>query len=274
MSANYNDHPYPTRAQPQLHLDNLFVTARLQGLQPVAPAQARVLEIGSGDGMNLIPMACRLPEATFVGVDYARAPAEAAREMAAELGLNNFRCHHADIVELADDFGEFDYIIAHGFYSWVPDAVREHLWRVASGSLSERGLLFVSYNLLPGWRQTAMLRDFVQLEQRRLVGNEHWRSEVWQHLQELAALQDSRHPLAIEAARTVAKGLETAIHDEFEAATRPFLFREVLDAAVSAGFQYVGMRCRRRAAGCMWLPRWVHFWIPPAKGNRCCGKST
>jgi SAM-dependent methyltransferase len=231
---------YTRSAQPRIHPDNLFAIARLHGLRPVPVERAKVLEIGCGDGMNLIPMACRMPEGSFVRVDSAREPVAWAREFAAELGASNFRCHHADIAELADDFGEFDYIIAHGFYSWVPDEVRAHFWRVARGSLSARGMLFVSYNLLPGWRQTAMLRDFVQLEKRRLGEQEGWQRIVWERLSQIAALGESGYPLAIEARRTVAKGLQAACHDEFDESTRPFLFREVLKAAEQAGFHYVG----------------------------------
>ncbi|MCW5966188.1 MAG: methyltransferase regulatory domain-containing protein [Bryobacterales bacterium] len=255
MPSDYNKQLYPTRAQPQLHIDNLYATARLSGFQPAEVQRARVLEVGCGDAMNLIPMACALPEAEFVGVDYASAPVDAAKEMIGALGISNVRVHHADICELADDFGEFDYIIAHGFYSWAPDAAREALWRVAQGSLAAKGLLFVSYNLLPGWRQTAMLRDFVVLEGRRYGDDPDGPRKVWQAVTLLASLEGLAHPLASEAARSMAKGLETAIHDEFQPETRPFLFREVLDAAAAHGLAYLGDAVRKMRGGLQAEPR-------------------
>jgi hypothetical protein len=52
--------------------------------------------------------------------------------------------------ELPATLGEFDYIIAHGVYSWVPAPVRDALFELASRCLSADGLMFVSYNTYPG----------------------------------------------------------------------------------------------------------------------------
>lgn len=240
MRPDYSTNRYPTKAQSHLHIGNLYATALLKGYRPADVETARVLEIGCGDGMNLIPMACSLPQARFVGVDYALAPVESAREVASTLTLKNFHCHHADICEMADDFGEFDYIIAHGFYSWAPEDARDALWRVAGGSLAPNGMLFVSYNVLPGWRQTAMLRDFIQLEKRRFQDEPDALNQVWESVSFLASFKETSHPLAIQAARSVAKGLDTSIHDEFQLETRAFHLKEVLDSGTAAGFRYVG----------------------------------
>ena len=45
----------------------------------------------------------------------------------------------------------FDYIVAHGVYSWVDRPVRAQLRRLIDGHLKSGGLVYVSYNALPGW---------------------------------------------------------------------------------------------------------------------------
>lgn len=267
MPSDYNQQSYPSRAQPQLHVDNLCVTARIHGFRAAAPERARVLEIGCGNAANLIAMAAGLPGAEFVGVDYASDPIASAKETVSELNLKNVRVHHADICELADDFGEFDYIIAHGFYSWAPDAARDAMWRVTRGSLAPDGILFVSYNVLPGWRQTAMLRDLLLLEGRRYGTDSEGPAAVWRVVELLASLERTGHPLAGEAARSLSKGLEVAIHDEFQPETRPFLFREVRQAAEAAGLRYAGDAVPKVRGGLQQVPETAEWLAAATQGD-------
>jgi hypothetical protein len=64
-----------------------------------------------------------------------------------------------DIGELGAELGRFDYIVAHSVYSWVPEAVREHILVLCRELLSGNGVAYISYNALPGWRMRGMLRD-------------------------------------------------------------------------------------------------------------------
>ena len=45
----------------------------------------------------------------------------------------------------------FDYIVAHGVYSWVDPPARAALRRFIDGHLKSGGLVYVSYNAMPGW---------------------------------------------------------------------------------------------------------------------------
>ena len=82
----YDRVAYRTFPRPETHPDRLAAMARLAGLQTAPVGRCRVLEIGCGDGGNLIPLAYYLPESRFVGIDLAAAPVEAAREMAGGCG--------------------------------------------------------------------------------------------------------------------------------------------------------------------------------------------
>ena len=51
------------------------------------------------------------------------------------MGLKNVEIRHQSILDFPDTEGKFDYIIAHGFYSWVPAAVQE---KIRANEIAER----------------------------------------------------------------------------------------------------------------------------------------
>lgn len=158
---SYDQVPYRTVAIPQTHPDRLATHARLFGLEPAPLANCRVLDVGCGDGANLLAMAVAFPESTFVGIDSAERPIEDGQERAEEWGITNLDLRALDLMDLPDDFGPFDYIVAHGVYSWVPDAVRDGLFRLFAAHLAPHGVAFVSYNALPGGHLRRMTREMM-----------------------------------------------------------------------------------------------------------------
>jgi SAM-dependent methyltransferase len=152
--------PYPGLAFPQTHPDRLALLAILHGLDPAPPDTARVLEVGCADGLNLVAMAAHSPAITAVGFDMVD-PA-LGREAADALGLTNVRLEQADL-RAGRDWGEFDYVVAHGVYAWVPDDARDALMALFARCLAPQGVAFVSYNALPGARLRTMLREMVLL---------------------------------------------------------------------------------------------------------------
>lgn len=154
---------YRGKAFPQTHPDRLATVARLHGIPAVAPERCRVLELGCGDGANLLPMAFELGESSFVGVDLDADRIEQGQAQIRELGLTNVELFARDIGELGEEYGKFDYIVAHGVYCWVPLHVREHLLTLCRTLLNDGGVAFVSFNVLPGWHFLEYMRDFALL---------------------------------------------------------------------------------------------------------------
>jgi cyclopropane fatty-acyl-phospholipid synthase-like methyltransferase len=102
VAANpYDEVSYLGYPFPQTHPDRLATLATLFGMKPAPLNDCRVLEIGCGDGANLIPMALQLPGSQFVGVDLAAEPTARGRAMAEALRLGNVTLRHLDIRDLS-----------------------------------------------------------------------------------------------------------------------------------------------------------------------------
>jgi len=120
-----------------------------------------VLELGCAAGGNLLPMADALPGSTFVGIDLSPHQIADADAAVAALGLRNAAFLALDIRDVTPALGEFDYIIAHGVYSWVAPEVREALLSVCSANLAPQGVAYVSYNTYPGMHMLQALREMM-----------------------------------------------------------------------------------------------------------------
>lgn len=165
----YDQVLYLSFPQDQTHPDRLSTLARLFGLETAPVERCRVLEIGCGTGGNLWGMAASLPESEFVGIDLAARPIEIGRAAAAEMGLKNLDLRVMDLMEVGPDFGQFDFIISHGVYAWVPDFVRDKVMAVSKASLAPNGVAYISYNAYPGCHMRRMLREMMQWHTRTMA---------------------------------------------------------------------------------------------------------
>src|SRR4051812_46026142 len=158
----YDTVPYAGHALAQAHPDRLATIATLFGMTPAPITRARVLEVGCGDGLNLISVALSLPEAECLGIDLAAAAIRKGQERAQALGLNNLELRQLDIMEVGESLGRFDFIVAHGIYSWVPEKVRDKLLAICEQNLAENGVAYVSYNTYPGGHMRDMAREMMR----------------------------------------------------------------------------------------------------------------
>ena len=219
--------------------------ARLFGLETPAPARARVLELGCAMGGNIIPFAFGHPEAQCVGVDLSARQIAEARRTAEALGLGNMRFETMSIADIAPDFGEFDYILCHGVFSWVPPDVQDRILAVCKGHLSPHGVAVVSYNTLPGWNAVRTLRDVMRYHTARFADPKEKAEQarlLLQFLSEATAEGKNYHTdvinLEIDSLKRFADSY--LIHDHLEENNWQFYFHDFMNAAVGKGLQYVG----------------------------------
>jgi hypothetical protein len=118
------------------------------GLRKICPATTTAAHLCCLRG-DLLPMAYHNPHAKFVGVDLSGSSILRGQQNAATLGLSNIELHHLNILDVGPELGEFDYIISHGVYSWVPDIVRNKMLRIFKENLAPQGVCYVSYNAHP-----------------------------------------------------------------------------------------------------------------------------
>jgi SAM-dependent methyltransferase len=164
----YDQIAYPGHPYVQTHPDRLATLAYLHGINPASVEHCRVLELGCGDGANLIPMALQLPGSDFLGIDLASLPIRKGRQQMSDLGLANIRLEEADLMDFPFASGPFDYIIAHGLYSWVSPAVQKKIMEIVQTCLAPQGVAYISYNTLPGGHFRMMLREMMQYHVRKL----------------------------------------------------------------------------------------------------------
>ncbi len=237
------DIEYPSSAIAHTHPARLSATAILRGLDVDFRPTFSYLELACGDASNLLPLAAQFPEATFVGVDLDAAAIARGQRRARGLGLGNLKLIQGDLRE-ADVGGTFDYVVAHGVYSWVEAAVQAALFARARTWLSERGVLYVSYNTLPGWGLRGVLRAVMrdaageELEPRaRLRKAKLAVSRLQQHVPRdnpYGALLGAELGLVLNKQDGYLLGEHLAEHNE------ALFVSDFLARALDGGFQFLG----------------------------------
>jgi len=160
-ASPYDEIDYPGHAFPNTHPARVAAVGILRGMNPGPIEHCRVLEVGCGDGANLIPMAYELPHARFLGIDLAARPIARGRERIGRLGLSNVELEAMDLMDVEEDMGQFDFIIAHGLYSWVSEVVRHRVLEICARHLASTGIAFVSYLAEPGNQIRDVLRQLL-----------------------------------------------------------------------------------------------------------------
>jgi SAM-dependent methyltransferase len=153
-SAGYvTDIPYVRGFMPMLAPAWLDFVALLNGMRPPARDGGFAwCDLGCGQGVTAAVLAATHPAGEFHGIDAMPVHIDFAATLAAEADAINARFHAADFAAALDrPLPRFDYIVAHGVYSWVDAPVRAELRRFIDRRLRSGGLVYVSYNALPGW---------------------------------------------------------------------------------------------------------------------------
>jgi len=241
--ADYDRVAYPGASHAQTHPDRLATLARLHGMKPAAVERCRVLEIGCTDGGNILPMAFALPEARFIGIDVSDRAIASGRATIATLGLTNVDLQLRDIVDLPADFGTFDYIIAHGIYSWVPQPVREKILEVCHTHLAPQGVAYISYNANPGGHLRDLVRGMMKFHVQALSDATEQREHG---LALLRFIRDAQPDASVSRALIGAEvdwlehsSLASFYHDDLAANRAAFYFHEFVHEAGAHQLQYL-----------------------------------
>ena len=157
----YKSYPFPFTTPAYLEAYGTLV-----GLKPPTAKTARVLELGATYGGNIISQAMHNPEATFVGIELSQDQVEKGNKIISDAKLDNVSLLQGDILNFDESLGNFDYIIAHGFYSWISDEMKDKLLDIISHHLADNGIAYVSYNTYPGWHTMEEVRQLMLFANR------------------------------------------------------------------------------------------------------------
>lgn len=240
----YDQVHYETFPRRQTHPDRLGAVARLFGMDAAPIAACRVLEIGCGDAGNLLPMAYYLPGGTFTGIDLAAEPIAAGCAHANALGLRNLTLQAADLRDIGPEYGEFDYIIAHGLYSWIPRDIRDRLMAVCRERLAPQGVAFISYNVFPGRYMLQMLRDMMRYHTRQVqdaVPRIEQARGFLRFLRDARQLSPKWQAMVEEEVKNLLEHRDGSLfHDDLAEINEPVYFHEFAAHARRHGLQYLG----------------------------------
>lgn len=241
------DAPYPDTFFRELSPAWLNYVARLNGTRVRAlDAPFTYLELGCGLGNTVITNAGAFPHGRFHACDLNRAHVEHARGRARAFGVENVEFHQSSFEELGHaELPMFDFIVAHGVYSWVSAHDRQAIRHLARDLLKPAGLLYVSYNSLPGWACEAPLRKLlVELAASEPVDTT---TRATRALQSLQALKTRRlryleaNPACTEAIGVYAGApMSYLAHEFLNESWEPFYCVDVADQMHEARVHYLG----------------------------------
>ncbi len=239
----YDEIEYPGQVFPQTHPDRLATLATLFGLTPAPPNRCRVLDVGCGDGGNLIPIAFGAPESQCVGFDLSASAIAKGQDIVRELGLKNVELTQADLMAFRPK-GQFDYIIAHGFMSWVPPPVQQRLLELCRECLAPQGVACISYNTFPGCHVRRMLREMMRFHVSEFPSPRQRIDQARSFIQFLMAghtgLDEFAALMNKEAEWILNKDAEAVLyHDDLADVNIPFYFHEFAALAAGHRLQYL-----------------------------------
>jgi SAM-dependent methyltransferase len=216
--------------------------ASLFGLSPAPPDGCRLLELGCGDGGNLVPMAYGLRGSAFCGVDLSRRAIERAAATAGALGLANVELHHADVGD-PPALGAFDFVVAHGVYSWVAPAARDALLAACRAHLAPGGVAYVSYDVLPGGHLREITRQMLRWHLRDVREPDERIAQARALLEAVRAAgadgDDLQQRLAWQAEWALAQADAALYHDELAEHHEAVLFTDFVAHAARHGLRFL-----------------------------------
>jgi hypothetical protein len=177
-----------------------------------------------------------------VGIDLTESDIASASETVEFLGLSNAQFHVYDLTELPGPFGQFDYIVCHGLYAWLPPEIREKLLEVIAASLAPHGIVYVSHNAMPGGRVRMMIREMMLFHLRDVADPEARIADARDFLEFMKLSHKDRPNMEIvtrQVGRMLTQPDHSLFHDELAEHFHPPYHHEFVAHAKRYGLQYL-----------------------------------
>ncbi len=249
---SYDDVEYQGSAIAECDPLQMATIGRLFGLSPADPLTSDVLDLGCGDGINLLSLATAYPGIHAVGFDPAAVAIARGERWRQGAGLDNLTLL-SEIDDHALD-NTADYVMAHGVLSWIDDEPRQNVIQTAARAVRPGGLVTFSYRAFPHahyqWVGRDMALDAIAIAEERA---EAAGEELTHHDAARIAIQRMRLASTTADLRT-AHGMQMAVeadkmeklpawfahHDDLAGVLAPFRITQVVQWCAAQGLQYVG----------------------------------
>ena len=244
------DIPYTHSFFRELSPTFLNYCALLHGVEPPETKEGfSYLELGCGHGVSTNMLAAVHPEGQFYGVDFMPAHVLFASKLAGQAKQDNVHFLERSFEDIAagmEALPQFDYITFHGIYSWISEANRHCLVEIVRRYLKPGGLVYCSYNAMPGWAGMAPVQWLLESLSHGYAGNSLEAAQ--QALGFVAEMQDvdfgyfKANKDALEKRLNKLKHHKPAyvVHEYLNASWHPLYFKQVMTEMAGGKLDFVG----------------------------------
>ena len=246
---SYDALPYESLPRAETHPYRIASIAALLGLSAPPPTTAKILELGCASGGNLLSIADTLPHSECYGIDLSPTQIELGKRLQERAGLKNVTLSTQNIAHIkqSQEFAgkKFDYIICHGVFSWVNAELQESLLAACGNLLSENGIAYISYNVLPGWASVGILRDAMRFAAKKTDAPKTQMADGLRFLSTLAQQGESSEDPYFSTIRGALTSFEKEapyyiFHEYLEDHNRACYASEFLERASAHDLAYLG----------------------------------
>ena len=215
---------------------------------PAADGQLTYCELGCGQGFSTNLLAAANPHISFHATDFNPAQIAGAQRLAAEAGTPNVQFHDHAFADFAREPSlpaAFDIIALHGIYSWISPENRAHIAAFIRDRLKPGGIVYISYNTLPGWAAAMPLRrllvDQAGTRTGPIVPRIEEALDFAERLRATKPLYLAQNP-AVETRLEGLKGMSRnyLAHEYFNRDWTPFYFADVAAELAAAKLDFLG----------------------------------
>lgn len=250
-TAGYNSEVEYTagfyREQSPVYLNFVCV---LHGYEPVPLDQPyNYCELGFGRGLTVNLLAAANPTGNFYAADFNPAHVAGAQQLAKNAQLDNLTLLENSFEELAQgtvaDLPQFDFITLHGIYTWVTAENRQHIIQFISRYLKPGGLVYLSYNAMPGWTMALPLQrllvEHADLHPNRSDKQIDLAASFVEKMVELNAGYFSSNPGLKQRLDTIKNGSRNyLVHEYMHKHWQPLYFADVARDMGEAKLDFIG----------------------------------
>jgi SAM-dependent methyltransferase len=204
-------------------------------------------ELGCGQGYSTNLFAAANPHIQFYANDFNPSHVFSARNLAAAAGMTNVHFSDSSFEEFRSEPGlpQFDMICLHGIYSWISPENRKHIVDFIRTKLKPGGLVYISYNCLPGWALRMPMRRLMADHAAKLTGPTAQRVEqALAYVQRLVDV-DSRYFMTVSGLtdafnQITQQSRNYLAHEYFNRDLNPLYHADVADELSEAKLSFVG----------------------------------